>query len=255
MPSTSTTVVVPAVLISSSPSSLETTSAFSAPRRASAPAIVSRNAGSETPMTWRAAPAGLVSGPRKLKIVRTASSLRTGITWRVAPWCAGANMKPKPASSMQRRDRVGGEVDAHAERLEQVGRAGQPGGRAVAVLGHRAARAGGDQRGGGGDVEGRAPAAGAGGVDQVVALGGHRRGEPPHRRGEADELVDRLALGAQRDQHRGDLGLRRVAGHDLGEHAGGLLGGEVAARGQRVDRLGQHGVRQGTSPAAACRRA
>ena len=32
----------------------------------------------ETPITCRSAPAGLVSGPRKLKIVRTASSLRTG---------------------------------------------------------------------------------------------------------------------------------------------------------------------------------
>ena len=53
-----------------------------------------------SPGAWR--PAGLVSGPRKLKIVRTASSLRTGTTKRVAPWWAGANMKPKPASSMQR---------------------------------------------------------------------------------------------------------------------------------------------------------
>src|SRR5215210_3297712 len=101
-PSTSTTRVVAEVLISSRPSALETTSARSAPSRASAPAIVSRNAGSETPMTWRVAPAGFVSGPRKLKMVRTASSLRTGITYRVAPWWAGANMKPKPASSMQR---------------------------------------------------------------------------------------------------------------------------------------------------------
>src|SRR3954470_24527902 len=101
-PSTSTTVVVADVLISSSPSVLDTTSALAAPRRASAPAIVGRKAGSDTPMTCRAAPAGLVSGLRKLKIVRTASSLRTGTTNRVAPWCAGANMKPKPASSMQR---------------------------------------------------------------------------------------------------------------------------------------------------------
>src|SRR5690349_16414294 len=53
-------------------------------------------------MSWRVAPAGLVSGPRKLKIVRTASSLRTGTTKRVAPWWAGANMKPKPTSPMQR---------------------------------------------------------------------------------------------------------------------------------------------------------
>ena len=53
-------------------------------------------------MSWRRAPAGFVSGPRKLKIVRTASSLRTGMTKRVAWWWLGANMKPKPTSSMQR---------------------------------------------------------------------------------------------------------------------------------------------------------
>src|SRR5205823_3400074 len=52
-------------------------------------------------MSWRRAPAGLVRGPRKLKIVRTASSLRTGTTKRVAWWCAGANMKPNPHSRMQ----------------------------------------------------------------------------------------------------------------------------------------------------------
>src|SRR5215211_6575434 len=53
-------------------------------------------------MSWRRAPAGFVSGPRKLKIVRTASDRRTGMTWRVAPWWAGANMKPKPTSSRLR---------------------------------------------------------------------------------------------------------------------------------------------------------
>src|SRR4051812_46212774 len=58
-------------------------------------------------MSCRRAPAGLVSGPRKLKIVRTASSLRTGTTKRVAPWCAGANMKPKPTSRMQRATAAG----------------------------------------------------------------------------------------------------------------------------------------------------
>ena len=50
-----------------------------------------------------------------------------------------------------------------------------------------------------------------------------RRGERAHRRGQADELVDRLALRAQRDQDAGDLGLGRVAGHDLGQHGGRLL--------------------------------
>src|SRR4051812_27630644 len=106
--STSTTRVEPDVLSSSSPSALDTTIALRAPRRARARAITSRKAGSDTPMTCRVAPAGLVSGPRKLKMVRTASSLRTGTTCRVAPWCAGANMKPNPASRMHSATAAGG---------------------------------------------------------------------------------------------------------------------------------------------------
>ena len=42
-------------------------------------------------------------------------------------------------------------------------------------------------------------------VDQIVAAGVDRGRERAHRRGQANELVDRLALGAQRDQERGDL--------------------------------------------------
>src|SRR4051794_28326890 len=98
---------MPDVLISSRPSAEDTTSALRAPSRASAPAIVSRKPGSETPISWRVAPAGLVSGPRKLKIVRTASSLRTGTTNRVAPWWAGANMNPNPTSLIQRETASG----------------------------------------------------------------------------------------------------------------------------------------------------
>ena len=77
-------------------------------------------------------------------------------------------MKPKPDSSMQRRHRLGREVDARSERLEQVGRAGAARRRAVAVLGDRAAGARRDQGGRGRDVEGAAPAAGPGRVEQVL---------------------------------------------------------------------------------------
>src|SRR4029450_2333529 len=115
-------------------------------------------------MSWRRAPAGLVSGPRKLKIVRTASSLRTGTTKRVAEGGAGADMKPKPAWSAQAGRGGGGgggrgggrEVDARAEGLEDAGAARQARGRPVAVLGQRAAGAGGDQRRRGRDGERRA---------------------------------------------------------------------------------------------------
>ena len=71
--------------VSSRPSSLDTTSALLDAQLAPAPRrSCPDSAGSETPISCRVAPAGFVSGPRKLKIVRTASSLRTGTTKRVA---------------------------------------------------------------------------------------------------------------------------------------------------------------------------
>ena len=83
-----------------------------APRAASAEADRLELApGSETPITWRVAPAGLVSGPRKLKTVRTASSLRTGTTCLIAWWWSGANMKPKPTSVDALGHALGLEVD------------------------------------------------------------------------------------------------------------------------------------------------
>ena len=211
------------------------------------------SAGSETPITWRSAPAGLVSGPRKLKIVRTASSLRTGTTKRVAPWWAGANMNPNPTSLMQRATASGLRSMRTPSASSTSAEPDRPVALRLPCLATAQPVAGGDQRGGRGDVERRPPAAGAGGVDQVVAAGRDRRRERAHRRGEADQLVDRLALGAQRDQHAGGLHLGGVAGHDLGQHRGGLLGGQVVAGRERVERLGQDGVRQGSCAAVACR--
>ncbi len=98
----STTRVGPETLSSSSPSSLDTTSACSHPSSPRAPATMSRKRPSETPISCRVAPAGLVRGPRKLKIVRTASSFRTPATCFIAGWWLGANMNPNPTSSMQR---------------------------------------------------------------------------------------------------------------------------------------------------------
>ena len=40
---------------------------------------------SNTPISWRLAPAGLASGPSRLKTVRVPSSMRVGPTWRMAP--------------------------------------------------------------------------------------------------------------------------------------------------------------------------
>src|SRR5450830_651191 len=49
-----------------------------------------------TPIRIFGAPAGLVRGPRILKIVRTPNSLRTGAACFMAAWWLGANMKPMP---------------------------------------------------------------------------------------------------------------------------------------------------------------
>jgi len=65
-----------------------------------------------------ARPAGLVRGPRRLKIVRTASSLRTGTTW-ASPCVLRGEHEPKPTSSMTSRPRPA-EARCRAERLEHV---------------------------------------------------------------------------------------------------------------------------------------
>ena len=70
-------------------------------------------------------PAGLVSGPRKLKVVRMPSSRRGGPACRIAGWKAGAKQNVIPdARAGPPRPNVRVEVDPHAERLEHVGRAG-----------------------------------------------------------------------------------------------------------------------------------
>ena len=74
-----------------------------APKAPSARAIGSTKRLAATPTTCRFAPAGLERGPSRLKIVRKPSSWRTGSTWRMAAWCAGANRKQMPASSSARR--------------------------------------------------------------------------------------------------------------------------------------------------------
>src|SRR5262249_41860473 len=94
--------VGPAVVISSSPSEPCTTIARSDPRFLSTCAIGSTHCRENTPTICRLTRAGLDSGPSRLKMVRVPSSTRVGPTCFIAGWCAGANMKPIPASRMQR---------------------------------------------------------------------------------------------------------------------------------------------------------
>ena len=75
-----------------------TTQTRSEPRLRSTSAMGPVHFGSNTPITWRLAPAGFESGPSRLKTVRVPSSTRVGPTWRMAPWCRGAMRKPMLAS-------------------------------------------------------------------------------------------------------------------------------------------------------------
>jgi hypothetical protein len=63
-----------------------------------------------------------------------------------------------------------------------------------------------------------------------------------HHARHADDLVDRLALVAQRDHERAELRGRRLLAHDLAHDGGGLVLAEVAALlDERGDRLTNHG--------------
>ena len=58
-----------------------------------------------------------------------------------------------------------------------------------------------------------------------------------HDVGEAAQLLDRLALGAQAHEEAGELHRAGLAGHDLGHRPAGLLGGEVLPAQQRGEEV------------------
>ena len=93
----------------------------------------------------------------------------------------------------------------------------------------------------GGDVEGaRAVAAGADDVDERCTRRRHRDDVLGHRLGEAGDLVDRLALGAEADEQAADLRGRRLAAHHDAHHVARLGARQVAAVGDGSDRGGDH---------------
>ena len=138
-----------------------------------------------------------------------------------------------PASRMARRTRLMSAVDVDAERRQHVGRARFRREIAVAVLGHRHAAAGDDERRRGRDVEGAgAVAAGADGVDGARRRLDRQRLGAHGARG-AGDLLDRLAAHAQRHQERAHLRRRRVARHHRVEGGGGLGLARAARRRRR----------------------
>ena len=195
---------VVAVVSSSRPSSPRNTSAR-VPRAARTPASTGAMRRSAQPTAAATGRAGLVSGPRKLKTVPMPISRRVRPACRMPGWNTGAKKKPIPASSTHRATRGGRQVDDDAEGLQHVGGPGRRRRGAVAVLGDRHPRGGGDDGGHRGDVDRvRAVAAGADDVD-ARAVEAHRRRDLEHRGGHAGHLLGRLALRPERHDEAGDL--------------------------------------------------
>ena len=238
----STMCVGPEVLSSSRPSSEATSSACSQPSSPSAPAMMSRKRRSDDADQLAAGPGRV--GQRAQEVEDRAHGQALAHRHHVLHGrvVAGGEHEAEADLLDARGHLLRRQVDARAQRLEHVGRARAPGGRAVAVLGHRHPRPGGHERRGGGHVEGGPPAAGAGGVHQARAVGGHGHGQVAHGARHAGQLADGLALGPERDQQRGGLDLGGAALHDLVQHGRGLVHGQGLAAAETVDRLGEYGV-------------
>ena len=142
-----------------------------------------------------------------------------------------------------RADGLRAEPDLYPQRLEHVGGARFRGCGAVPVLGHPAASPRGDQSRGSGDVERRGPAAGAGCVEKITVAHINALDEFAHGSGKADQLRDRLTLCAQPDEEGRSLDLACIPSHDLGEHGGSMIGGQILAVRDSVDGSRQNWVR------------
>ncbi len=138
-------------------------------------------------------------------------------------------------------DLLAWQLELEAERLEDVGGAGARRHGAVAVLRDRGARGRGDERGGRRDVQRvRVVAAGARGVDEVLALRLDCEHVRAHRLRAAGDLVSGLSLRAQRDEEAADLRRRRIPGHDHRHDLARLCTLEVVAVEQPRDRVLDH---------------
>ena len=143
-------------------------------------------------------------------------------------------MKPKPSSSIERAIRSGG---CSSEKPSASSTSAEPEADETARLPCFATAAPAAAATSAAAVEMlnvlRAVAAGAGGVDEVVALRADGQDVLAHRLRAAGDLVGRLALQPQRDEEAADLGRRRLAAHDLVHHLARL----ARARGRGLEQL------------------
>ena len=224
---TSHTRLWPVVVSSSRPSSPRNTRAV-APRVRNTPVISGTRSRCATPTAFASARAGLHSGPRKLNTVGTPSSARVAPAWRNPGWNADAKAKVMPARSSVSETCSGVRVRSMPRAREHVGGARRGAGRLVAVLDHGNTGCRGHHRSHRRDVDG--PEAITPGADDVEDVRVHRQRQRrlQDRVAEADDLIDGLALRAQRDQESGELRGRRRARHDLSHRPGRLRDAEVS---------------------------
>ena len=166
-----------------------------------------------TPTICRFTPAGLDSGPSRLKMVRVPSSTRVGADILHRRMMRGREHEADAGLADAARHLFGRQLDLDAERHQHVGRAGARGERAVAMLGDRHAGARDDQaprrwR----CCRCRSIAAGADHIDGVRGRF-HPQHLRAHRGHRAGDLVDGLAAHAQRHQQPAHLRWRRLARH------------------------------------------
>ena len=147
--------------------------------------------------------------------------------------------EPEPDLVDAAPDLLGRELDVDPERFEQVGRAAAARAERLPCLATAQPAPAATSAAVVETLKVDGPAAGPGGVDQVVARGRDRRRQRAHRPRQADQLGDRLPLRPQRDQEGRGLDLAAAPLHDLGEDRGGVVGGQVVAGADRVDRPGQ----------------
>src|ERR1044071_144530 len=196
--------------------------------------------GWNTPSTWFSAPAGLVSGPRMLKRVRTPRLLpaRPGVLHRGGVRRREHEAGADPVDRLRRLRRR--HADVRAERLQHFGAARGGGHRAPDVLRDLGTGGRRDERGAGRHVEGvRGIAARAAGVDEMGPVAHlHVGGELAHDLRRGRDLADGLLLDPQADDEAGDLRRRQLAAHDLAHDVKHLVVEYLAVLDGALDRLG-----------------
>ena len=143
-------------------------------------------------MTWARAPAGLVSGPTRLKMVRKPSARRSGFEGFHGGVIERREEEHEAGLAQALDGELGAKVDGNAESFEDICGAALRSDGAIAVLGYFGAGCGCHQGRAAGDVEGlRAAPAGAYAVDEFIAFRvGERHGSDvlAHHIDEAGEL-------------------------------------------------------------------